>query len=86
MLNNDIHIISLHSLISHRLHEKGYFNPQKNENLERSLTDFKMAKYVPGTTGRVSVEEDLVEDTEEDSVEEEEDCLSKYLDLHCKCH
>lgn len=45
-----------------------------------------MAKYVPGTTGRVSVEEDLVEDTEEDSVEEEEDCLSKYLDLHCKCH
>ncbi|XP_056020257.1 DNA excision repair protein ERCC-6-like 2 isoform X3 [Ostrea edulis] len=55
---------------------------KKNENLERSLTDFKMAKYVPGTTGRVSVEEDLVEDTEEDSVEEEEDCLSKYLDLH----
>ncbi|XP_062592723.1 LOW QUALITY PROTEIN: DNA excision repair protein ERCC-6-like 2 [Saccostrea cucullata] len=58
---------------------------KQNENLEESLTEFRMAKYVPGASRRVSVgEEDQEEVGSEDSQtsEEEEDYLSKYLDLH----
>ncbi|XP_061181749.1 DNA excision repair protein ERCC-6-like 2 [Saccostrea echinata] len=58
---------------------------RQNENLEQSLTEFRMAKYVPGASRRFSVEEDEMEDMIEESQtgeEEDEDYLSRYLDLH----
>lgn len=57
--------------------------------MERSLTEFRIAEYVPGRGRRVSMEDSLLEDKSEDSQseeEEEEDYLSRYLDLHRKEH
>lgn len=50
------------------------------------MTEFRIAEYVPGRGRRVSVEDSHLEDKSEDSQseEEEEDYLSRYLDLHCK--
>lgn len=53
------------------------------------MTEFRIAEYVPGRGRRVSVEDSHLGDKSEDSQseeEEEEDYLSRYLDLHRKAH